>query len=84
MSQDTLTAIQKLLAKATDGTADEFPPDRALNEIGIDSLSVIDVLFQLEDLYKIRIPSEGSGLQTVDDIVQLIDRLKAEPVGKSG
>ncbi len=84
MSPDTLTTVQQLLAKALGAPAQEFRSDRALSEIGIDSLGVMDVMFQLEDVYSIRIPEEKVPLETVGDVVQLIDRLRREAPGKPG
>jgi acyl carrier protein len=49
--------------------------DTPLEEIGIDSLKAITILFELEDRLNIEIPNEiFDSLQNVNDIVQYLEK----------
>jgi acyl carrier protein len=75
---NTLSTVQKLISEETDLQVKELDPVRPLEELGIDSLSVIEVMFRLEDMFKIKMPADRVSIQTVQDIANLVDRLVAE------
>ncbi len=56
----------------------ELQPDRSLETLGLDSLSVIEFMFVLEDEFKIKLSDERVEIKTVQDIVTLVDRLVAD------
>jgi acyl carrier protein len=51
-------------------------------DLALDSLSVIEVMFAVEDEFKVTVPSEPAALQTqmktVGDLVAYVDKLIAE------
>ena len=49
-----------------------------MDELAIDSLAVIEVIFRLEDEFKISFPQDPGELPTVGDLVSCIDRLVTE------
>jgi acyl carrier protein len=53
-------------------------PDAQLENLGLDSLSVIEFMFNLEDELKIKLPDERVELKTIGDVVELVDKLIAE------
>ncbi len=53
-------------------------PERMLETLGLDSLSVIEFMFVLEDEFKIKLSDERVEIKTIQDIVDLIDKLVAE------
>ena len=57
-------------------------PGARLQDLAIDSLGVIEIMFALEDEFGITVPRlEGdarSALVTVDDLVRFVDRLLSE------
>ena len=55
----------------------DLDPARSLEELGVDSLTVIEVMFKLEDEFRIRIPEERVPIGNVQDIADLVDRLTA-------
>lgn len=52
-----------------------------LNNIGVDSLSLVEIIFDLEEAFDINIPSEdeleqeGLALSTLNDVVALVEVL---------
>jgi acyl carrier protein len=58
--------------------ADKITLDTNLQEMGIDSLDVFTLLFELENAFKISIPDDDvRSIRTVNDIVEGIKKLLA-------
>ena len=75
----TLQSVQAIL-NANFGLAPEvLQPEAKLEDLAIDSLAVVEVLFAIEDEFKITVPSEPAALQgqlqTVGDLVAYVDKL---------
>jgi acyl carrier protein len=74
----TLHTIQQLLAGELSLPSDNLDPARPLDELGIDSLAVIECMFKLEDKFGISIANHDANAKTLQDIADLVDRLVAE------
>ena len=78
----TLQTLQALLKEnfAIDGT--RLSPETRLEELNIDSLAVVEVLFMVEDKFKVTVPTESvaqqASLKTIGDLVSYVDRLVGE------
>jgi acyl carrier protein len=57
---------------------EDLSPDVQLDKLGLDSLSVIEFMFNLEDELKIKLPDERVELKTVGDVARVVDRIIAE------
>jgi len=79
----TLSKIQALLAKRFDLDIATLRPERALNELGVDSLAVIEFMFVLEDEFGINIPQDDVALDTIQDVANLIEKLVQKQGGKT-
>ena len=66
-----LEKVQAMLADALGVSADKITPDaRIIEDLGADSLDVVELLSRLEDEYGITIPEDDvENLKTVGDIV---------------
>ena len=71
----TLERLCAILAKDYAVEATTLTPDASLEALGIDSLGVAELLFNVEDEFKIEVPSAPVALSTIADVVQYIDRL---------
>ena len=74
----TLAVIQQLLAAAAEVPVERLDPNRPLQELDIDSLTVLEVIFDIEDKFEIKMPEERVPIRTVRDIADLVDRLVAQ------
>ena len=61
---------------------DKLLPGATLESLGLDSLAVIEFLFQIEDQFHIQIPDQASPPRTLDEMVQMIEPLM--PKGNPG
>lgn len=71
-----------LFAETFGITGEKLLPGATLESLGLDSLAVIEFLFQIEDQFHIQIPDQASPPRTLDEMVQLIEPLISK--GESG
>ncbi len=70
--------VQKILVDKYSVPAEKVTPESTIESLGLDSLDLIELLFEVEDEFSIRVPQEaGSALKTatVQDIVDNIQKL---------
>lgn len=74
----TLEKIQKLLGDQLNVSKDKITKDsRVIEDLGADSLDVVELLMTLEDEYGITVEEEDAiKLKTVGDILTLIEKSK--------
>lgn len=74
----TMQTIQRMMAEQFDLKQEDLAPDTQLEALGLDSLSVIEFMFNIEDQFHIKLPDERVEIKTLQDIVSIVDRLVAE------
>ena len=79
----SLETIQRMMAEQFDLKPEVLTPDAQLESLGVDSLSVIEFMFNIEDEFKIKLPDARVEIKTVQDIANIVDRLVAEQKGAS-
>jgi acyl carrier protein len=80
-SQDEIVAaIAEIIEEVTGIEPSEVTLDKAfIDDLDIDSLSMVEIAVQLEDKYGVKVPDEDlAGLKTVGDAVAYIQKLEAE------
>ncbi len=75
---NTLARIQTVIAEELDNAAADLRPDRRLEELGLDSLAVIEIMFRLEEIFDVRMGDERVPIKTIQDIVDNVDILLRE------
>lgn len=71
----TLDRLRVLLVKDYKLEPDLLTPDAPLEALGIDSLGVAELMFNIEDEFEVSIPGDPVALATVGDVVRYIDGL---------
>ncbi len=74
----TLERLQEILSRQYELKREDLAAEATLEGLGLDSMSVIDLLFTIEDEFRIIVPRDQVELRTVADVVSYIDRLVAE------
>jgi acyl carrier protein len=85
----TLETLREILVKKYSLPIERIKPEATLESLGLDSLDLIETLFEVEDEFHLRVPQDGSvdlKIATVQDIVNIINRLVAQqmPVQLAG
>lgn len=82
MTPPTLERLRAILVKDYQLAPEAVTAEAALESLGIDSLGVAELLFNIEDEFKVTLPREPVTLASVGDVVAFIDGLVAQqPVG---
>ena len=79
----TLEAIRDILVKKYSLPRESINPDATLDSLKLDSLDLVETLFEVEDEFHIRVPQDGSinlKISTVQDIVDIVNRLLPQQV----
>jgi acyl carrier protein len=78
----TSERLEVLFVEKLQLNRDLLKPESTLDSFGLDSLDKIEFLFQIEDEFKIKIPERDVKIDTIQDVINMIDRLSAEQHGK--
>lgn len=71
--------LQAIVARDYKLDIEKVTPETSLDALGIDSLGVAEMLFNIEDEFQVSLPAEPvQGLATVGDVARFIDGLIAE------
>ena len=73
----TLERLSKILVKNYKIDPARLTLDGPLSELGIDSLGMLELLFFIEDEFKVQLPYDPVALPTLGDAVCYIDSLLA-------
>lgn len=73
----TFEQLRAILVKDYQLAPDAVTLEASFETLGIDSLGTAELLFNVEDVFKITIPSQPVELVSVGDVVRYIDALIA-------
>jgi acyl carrier protein len=74
----TLDTLVDILTRDYCVAREQIVPEATLETLGLDSLSVLELMFKIEDRYKVKITDDTpTDLLTVSDVVRYIDSLIA-------
>jgi acyl carrier protein len=77
-SMNALDLIRQSLHRYIDTPAENILPQTALLDIGVDSLTLVEMLFELEDKLGQRMPEPPATPQTIGDVMALIEPYLSE------
>lgn len=75
---NTLERIKKLFLQNFNFPEERLHPEATIESIGLDSLDKIEFLFALEKEFNVRIPDREVALNSIQDMINVIDRLVHE------
>jgi acyl carrier protein len=73
----TTDQLTQLLHEKFDIEKNVLQPDLPLSEYGLDSLSLAELLFTIEDDFDIKFPDHPDNINTLRELVTLIDALRS-------
>ncbi|MCS7024042.1 MAG: acyl carrier protein [Bryobacteraceae bacterium] len=79
MSDDITQRVIQVIAKTQHLSPEQIRPTSSFEELNIDSLDGINIVFNLENEFDVSIPDEAAkSIRSVADVVEGIRRLLAE------
>lgn len=79
--QTSFERLRAIVVKDYKLDVDQVDLETPLEALGIDSLGLADMLFNVEDEFHILVPPEQVDLRTIGDVVNFIDALIAAQSG---
>ena len=76
MNQDHLTLLSEFLHKRENIDPARVKPEALLEELKVDSLLLLELLFEFEDKLGVSIPHDIPPPKTVGDLLGIVDGLK--------
>lgn len=78
--EQIVAAIAEIIEEVTGIEPSEVTMEKSfIDDLDIDSLSMVEIAVQAEDRFGVKIPDEDlAGLRTVGDVVNYIQKLEAE------
>jgi acyl carrier protein len=67
--------LADVLSEKYDVDPDAISPEATLTELGLDSLTIVELLFDVEDEFGIEVPEERASLETLAEAVALVEEL---------
>jgi len=67
--------LVEVLSEKYDVARESITPEATLTELGLDSLTVVELLFDVEDEFGIEVPEERATFETLAEAVALVDEL---------
>ena len=71
---EILERLRRVVPEKVDVAPELLQPDAQLVDIGIDSFSLIELVFVAEEEFRVKIPLEGLKVKTVGDVIEVIER----------
>lgn len=78
---NTHDRLIRIIAEEHKLALDTLQPEARLDELGIDSLSVMELLFKIEEEFDIQVPNDQVPLVTIQDVASYVDTLIAQQAG---
>jgi acyl carrier protein len=83
----TFETTKRIIVDNYELAPERLTPDTSLDAIELDSLALTELIFALEDEFKVTAKTNGQGMRTLGDVAAYIDRLIAErdtPAARTG
>lgn len=71
----TQARLSELLTRDHQVPADQLTLDAPLESLGVDSLGTVELLWSVEESFKIQLPHDPPALVTFGDVVRYVDEL---------
>lgn len=75
---NTIEQLVNLLHEKFDMARDILVPSLSLSEYGLDSLSLAELLFTIEEEFHVVFPERPENIDTLEGLAALIDQLHAQ------
>lgn len=82
MNNDNLNIIKDYLERHADNPPENLTLETKLDELGIDSMGLLELIFEIEDKYGIRLPDNVTTPETVEQLLELIEQHKPAVVNE--
>ena len=73
---NTLSVIREFLKDRLDLEHDKITPEATLEELGIDSLMLLELLFEFEEKLDVTLSNDQATPKTVGELIAIVEQLR--------
>ncbi|HEU4459154.1 MAG TPA: acyl carrier protein [Methylibium sp.] len=73
----SLKELQDLIQQKYGIDPATLDPNASIRAAGLDSLALVEFLFEVEDKFGLSLPEEHSNIDTLNDLAKVVDELRA-------
>jgi len=77
---EALVQIRDFLQQRVDHPLGDLTPETRLDQIGVDSLTLLEMMFALEEKFGVRFPNDAQQPETVGQVIELVEKLRPSAV----
>lgn len=74
----SLAELQAIIHEKYGLDVAKLDPNASMRAAGVDSLALVEFLFEVEDRLKIKLPDTDVSMDTLAQLAELVDRVRAE------
>jgi len=79
----SLKELQDLIQQKYGIDPATLDPNASMRGAGIDSLALVEFLFEVEDRFTVSLPDEYSNIDTLADLARVVDELRASATSQT-
>lgn len=73
---ETFEKLREIISQNTDVNEENISLETTLDELGLDSIDLVDLIMSVEEAFSINVPDEEfENIKSVSDIVGIIDNM---------
>lgn len=80
---NSLEELQTLIHKKYGFEPAKLDPNSSLREAGVDSLTLVEFIFEIEDHFGISVPEQYNTIDTLAEMATVIDELRSAKAGQT-
>ncbi|MDR0480853.1 MAG: acyl carrier protein [Gallionellaceae bacterium] len=73
---ENLALIKEFLNKSVKNSPENLTPETTFESLGLDSMSMLELMFEIEDKYGIHIPNSAPTPNNIGELMELIKQYK--------
>ncbi len=73
---ETLHELQSIISQHFGVPMADLDPERTMEAFGLDSLGVIELMFNIEDHFGIKLPEDGPKVSTLNELARWVDSVR--------
>lgn len=73
---DTFSLLRDALSQRMNIEPERVKPETLLTELGVDSLMLLELIFELEEKLGVTVPQDVETPETCAQLVEIVDRLR--------
>lgn len=74
----SIELIRNFLQERTETDPGHVTPESRLKDLGIDSFTLLELIFEFEEEWNVSVPNDMSTPETVQDLIDLVERIRKE------